>query len=504
MGKATITGGGTDGLYTVDMDYGRALATARAAKLLTRITALGPQITEAQAAYDAQLAVVAAQGVLTNEAIDAYVLATRISPNPADWADERAAYDAAATKLLTEKAKLAPLLAKLQDLQSTQAQLNKERGYWQSVPVEETRAAWCVDYTEDAAGEVATVDIPGESDRILIAPGGRAQVSTDGELVAREVQDPNQVFWNAAVLPGWQKFKPTYRVGTITALDLEGDTADVALDEAVSSAQSLPINRFSTLTAVPVVYMTCNAQAFEVGDRVVVEFPGMTWDNPRVIGFVSNPKPCLVWPDYVLYRIDLNQSAWANTGTIQVFNQVSGSPLIYSGIESALEGTRALEIFVDDSTIQGVPFVSGLSSDFGNLSIWTGSENTIPALTGGTNQISAPPCTSYDISVGSTFTVKLRQYNGELLTLPNSGLPGAPTATAWAIDGGITAFYGSSLPAITTLIESGAEATVTSWIADQAPPPGVVEVTQLTFSKDYTYVGAVRSGSAWFLRYDKT
>ena len=42
--------------------------------------------------------------------------------------------------------------------------------------------------------------------------------------------------------------------------------------------------------------MTCNAKAFEVGDRCVVEFGGQDWASPRVIGFVDNPKPCTkVW-----------------------------------------------------------------------------------------------------------------------------------------------------------------------------------------------------------------
>jgi hypothetical protein len=38
--------------------------------------------------------------------------------------------------------------------------------------------------------------------------------------------------------------------------------------------------------------MTCNADAFEVGDRVVVEFIGQDWENPRVVGFLDNPKRC--------------------------------------------------------------------------------------------------------------------------------------------------------------------------------------------------------------------
>ena len=118
---------------------------------------------------------------------------------------------------------------------------------------------------------------------------------------AREVQSPEQVFWNAAVLPGWQKWKPTYRLGTITALDVEADTSSVTLDAAYSSAQGLNVNQATSLTAVPVVYMSCNALAFEVGDRCVVAFTGQSQDAPKVVGFLDHPKSC--FPKFLSARV---------------------------------------------------------------------------------------------------------------------------------------------------------------------------------------------------------
>lgn len=155
-----------------------------------------------------------------------------------------------------------------------------------------TRAAWCADFTEDATGEVATVEIPGEDKLLLIAPGAPKPVAADGALVAREAQSPGQVFWNAAVLPGWQKFRPTYRRGTITALDTAAETASVTLAADVSSAQNLGINPTPYLTNVPVQYMTCNAGAFEVGDKAVIKFTGGEWLQPKIVGFAENPRPC--------------------------------------------------------------------------------------------------------------------------------------------------------------------------------------------------------------------
>jgi hypothetical protein len=101
-------------------------------------------------------------------------------------------------------------------------------------------------------------------------------------------------------LPGWQKFKPTFRKGVCTAVDYDADKMSVSLDSALSSAQSLNVNQASTLTNIPVVYMECNAEAFEVGDKVVVQFTGQNWANPRVIGFVGNPEPCINWPEVTI------------------------------------------------------------------------------------------------------------------------------------------------------------------------------------------------------------
>lgn len=124
-------------------------------------------------------------------------------------------------------------------------------------------------------------------------PASETPFAGDGVMFATDVMSPEQYYWNLAAMPAWQKFKPTYRWGTLTALDKDANLASVTLNNATSSQQSLGINQTSTLTNIPVVYMTCNARAFEVNDRVVVQFLGQDWANPRVIGFLDNPRPCL-------------------------------------------------------------------------------------------------------------------------------------------------------------------------------------------------------------------
>jgi hypothetical protein len=101
---------------------------------------------------------------------------------------------------------------------------------------------------------------------------------------------PFSSFFNQALLPAWQKWRPMYRVGTIT--ELAGDRCTVVLDAATSSQQSIDVNHSGILSNVPIDYMDCDGQAFDVGDRVVVEFRNQDLTKPRVIGFESHPQGC--------------------------------------------------------------------------------------------------------------------------------------------------------------------------------------------------------------------
>jgi hypothetical protein len=336
MGKATIVGGGDKGNYTIKMDYGTATRDATVAAIAQHLTELATKITEAQTKLDAAKAAEAEKKTAAQKATNDYIAATQAIPKAfedvssamdavenlaasatATPEERKAAQDAltaaeaaytaaqdaakealseqtkAATALVEAKKKTAPLQLALDALVDEQTKLQKDKAYWDGLQLESTLQAWCADYTENGSGEVATMEIPGENQIVLIKPGAPAGNTVDGKLVAREVQSPEQVFFNAAILPGWQKFKPTYRSGVITALNTSNNTASVTLDAAQSSAAGLDINKMTALANVPVVYMTCHASAFAVGDACVVRFNGMDWAQPQVVGFVDNPKPCL-------------------------------------------------------------------------------------------------------------------------------------------------------------------------------------------------------------------
>lgn len=207
-------------------------------------------------------------------------------------------YDARMTALENSLAEQQAALAKDPDnamLKLAVAAVDLEiRTLTANMPEDPTVAAWCADLSENLSGEVGTVEIPGESIQFQIQPGygGHAAYdrARDGQLIPTISMHPPQALYNLAMMPGWQKWKPLFRHGTITALD--GDSADVALESAASSQQGLDINQTTTLSGVAIEYMSCNGGAFDVGDEVLIRFDGQDWSRPRIVGFKEHPKPC--------------------------------------------------------------------------------------------------------------------------------------------------------------------------------------------------------------------
>jgi hypothetical protein len=160
--------------------------------------------------------------------------------------------------------------------------------------------AWCVDLTEGLSGEVGTIEIGTETAHgTNIRPGygdGAAYSSArDGFHTPTLTMDLASFMQNFAMFPAVQKWKPTYRYGTISNINTDTDTCTVTLDALYSSVDGLDINHVLNLTNVPIDYMDCNALAFEDGDQVVVKWtPYNAGGSPSVIGFKSSPKPCEV------------------------------------------------------------------------------------------------------------------------------------------------------------------------------------------------------------------
>jgi hypothetical protein len=312
MGKGQILSGGANGLYTVRLDYGEAERAAELVRIAAQLIdlnnkslAVGSQITT----VDGEIAT--AQSAVST-AISNYEAAIIANQPLAPF--EKAIVDAqnALSVAVSKKAPLANEKARLDgQIKNTQGR----QSLLENLPTQQTKSVWCVDLTEDGSGQVGTIEVPGEPKRTLLVPGAVAPTAADGKVVARELLRYDQLFFNAALLPGWQKFKPTYRTGTIT--NINGDVCTVNLDLAESSAKNLPINQSTFLNNVPIQYLDCNGAAFEDGDKVVVKFEGQNWATPKVIGFVDNPKPCSIYLIFKLKAVFLETNSLSfETGLI--------------------------------------------------------------------------------------------------------------------------------------------------------------------------------------------
>ena len=286
--------------------------------------------------------------------------------DPRQFLDEVAAIYAAAKALKIYRAELKGLRADWQVLEAEETNLTALRDYYQSLESDDLireQDAWCVDLTEDGSGEVATIEVPGEDQHVLIAAGCRAPENTDGQLIGRTVQTPAQVYFNAAVLPGWQRWQPEYRIGEIVDIDYDADTASVFLDDAVSSAPHKAVKEWGdpgvatgfdvnldaghtpsgvspwqlddvpvdTWTATPLHSTSRTGSSSPAHDRA-----GRPRKNPAaiawtIIGFAEHPKPCPV-PLSGFYPIYIRQA-----GTCADINTVFGAPAVFPGFSDGVQ-----------------------------------------------------------------------------------------------------------------------------------------------------------------------
>jgi hypothetical protein len=339
VGKAVIVSEQGEGLYTVKKEVtglaaAQALAAARRAKLEEELPPLRAEEEEAVIA-------VAYQFFITNQLIDDWVAGIDIPEQSLkfnfsyEMTEETQEYIRTAVEgkvtgfevpeavlnaiheLWDERGKLEAIRAQLYAKQAEYLALLK----WQSeLTALENSAktpipAWCADYTEGLTGTVATLEVPGEVDPTLggginIKPGyddGSIWGAAYGQIQFGKVLSPAGFAWNLTMLQPWLKWMPLWRYATVLAVDESADTVDVELLPILSKARvwlrkDLTINTpwESSMSGVPVRYMSCGAAVFEAGDEVIVQFdledlegsPGLQTYQPYVIGFYEEPRQC--------------------------------------------------------------------------------------------------------------------------------------------------------------------------------------------------------------------
>lgn len=313
MAKGEIVKHLGDGRYQVNLKYAVQAIQAELAKINERIAKLAVDVPAQKSLVLSKESEISGIRSSIDAAIEDY------RSGVAGAAETLRMLQAVLTK---KSAELARLRYQLEFLIAENLSLLKRRGQVERIPEQESLVAWCADYTTTLTGTVGIADINDEGGQgVVIKPGfsdGAAYSSSeDGALAPRAAQSGAQVYFNAAVLPGVQKWFPQYRLGTIS--NIENDKCQVDLLPAQSSAQNLPINKDSRLNDVPIQYMECNGDAFEDGDTVVVRF---TKSGPLVIGFYTEPRAC------ELGTFVFMPTQYYN-GNLRVFGQpeIEGDPL---------------------------------------------------------------------------------------------------------------------------------------------------------------------------------
>ena len=274
MGQATINSGGPTGLYNVKISKYTGNASARQAAIASRLSALVGLISTATTNVNAALSDLAAGQSALDAAIAAMV----------DETTRKAVTDATANVINKQQAVTrarmvyAALVAEQQSIQKEQARLTTAMG-------DESLAAWCADLTENLAvgATVGTAEINGEDNQIIILPGG-STTNALGKLQHAGVATGAGVFYNKAVLPAWQKWKPTYRIGTIISVDYTNSKCDVGITSQYSSEQGLSINQ----AGVEWVGASDNIQGFDDFAAKYPAFPLVTNTADTTLTMTAN------------------------------------------------------------------------------------------------------------------------------------------------------------------------------------------------------------------------
>jgi hypothetical protein len=171
-------------------------------------------------------------------------------------------------------------------------------------------------------------------------------VPGDGAFLDRALVSPAQAYFNAAIFPGWQKFLPTYRWGIASDVDDDANVMTVTLGPATSRAQGLDVNAAQVLHRVPITYMTCNSNAFFDDDRVIVQFENQQQASPRVIGFLDNPKECILYTYLIFVYGDLVENYANKKAGFAIPTQVAPSIEELTPSDTDYYGERAFGRFL--------------------------------------------------------------------------------------------------------------------------------------------------------------
>jgi len=362
--KGSITENLGDGLYRVEIDYDTDRLDAEIKALNDRRIANVQKLLNAQIAANAAVQVVNAAADAVEDLIRAYKATGDPFPTQADdivqamavLAQANADRNAAQFTVSRLQAEQASIAIRINALKSYRRVATRQRdagardiyrcdfddgrvvytdrnipgGNCVVINPEQDNSIemWCADFSDEleVGTPVGCATVPGEQflNMPIILPQSREDGELqgfdrrrDGQMVPLMSMSPSAAFYNLALLPGWQRWMPTYRTAKVERVDVVNDTVDIIINRNESSQKDEWGRRFPTEIGqailyrdnVPVRYMSCNAAVFEEGDEVLVRFKSNTnlsalaasgtvgeqaWDvsNMEVVGFVDHPRVC--------------------------------------------------------------------------------------------------------------------------------------------------------------------------------------------------------------------
>lgn len=246
MGKGTIISGGTNGLYSVQLNLNTANVSAKIARMQAAIPVCEAKITETSNNITTKQAEIAE--------IEYLIQFLRTDPS------KNKEVEAASKNLVAKQNELYILMTTKNAFELQKKGLLLQIAVLEKyTPSDPVVSAYCADLTENLSGVVGTVEVPGERGTVLIRPGYNGNAvynrTRDGQLFPSIGQEASQCFFNWALLPGWQKWLPKHKFGTITAIDYTANTCNITLEAAKSSVKDLNINAVDTLAGVRIEYM---------------------------------------------------------------------------------------------------------------------------------------------------------------------------------------------------------------------------------------------------------
>lgn len=281
MGKARIIKSKGDGLFECEILRDTERATKEKESLATRLVEVDSEISSVQTEYNSY-------------SFEVSSLQSQLDSSINSGADFNDLFELV-EKIAQVTSNAIKTKAKLDSLKIEKLSIKKRDKFIDAnLPAVQNADLWCADYTEQISGEVGTAEVNGDLEaNPIIQPDTSANSTYNAQrdAIIQPIVSSGApaVYFNRALFPAWQKWRPTYRIGAITAIS--GDLCSLTLDEAKSTQQDLVINQAQTLTGVPIDYMTQNGNVFNTGDRVLVKFESQDFANPKVIGFESNPRP---------------------------------------------------------------------------------------------------------------------------------------------------------------------------------------------------------------------